>query len=140
MPMTTAARVAVGDHLLGKTDIGALPDLFAGLLRSNPGDAGVFTSEVSAVDYARVDVTALFGAFADSGDGYATATNIATVSFGVPANAWTSGGETLAYIGYWDALTAGEMQYYELIPAPRTAPAGSRVVRWGVGKLKIKHR
>lgn len=138
MPMTTAWRNKAGDHLLGKSDIGALADLWVGLLRSNPGDAGSMASEVDAADYARIDVTSLFSAFADTGLGYSEAVNQSLVDFGVPANDWTDAGETLAYVGYFTASTAGEMKFYEAIPVPRAAVANSKAVKWSAGRLKIR--
>ncbi len=140
MPMTTAARNAVGQHQLGKTDIGALPTLYAGLLKSNPGDAGSAASEVSGGSYGRIEVTSKFGAFADTADGYSTAVSTAAVDFGVPTADWTGPGETLAYIGYWHASSGGTMQFYEQIPNPRSAVNGSRRVRWAPGKLRIRYR
>lgn len=138
MPATTSWRNTEGDHAIGKSDIGALADIWAGLLRANPGDAGDYTSEVDAADYGRINVTSLFGSFADTGLGYSEALNTAVVDFGSPANDWTDAGETLAYIGYFDAETNGTLKFYELIPIPRTAVTGSRAVKWSVGKLAIR--
>lgn len=147
MPMTTAWRNKVGDHLLNKADIGAPANLWIGVSVSNPGDAGSYAGEPSGGGYDRVNVTASFGSFAagtGADAGYSVATNTALVSLGSPSGGdWTGDGEQLAYVTYSKSETgtgADDMIYYEEIPRKRTALDGSKAVAWRPGELKIKHR
>lgn len=133
MPMTAAWRKKVGDHLLGKTDIGALEDLWLGLFTADPGDSGSQVSEITGTGYARINVTSLFGAF-DATTGIAV--NTSEINFGSPGSDWGTG----AYIGLLSASTAGTMKYKEQLPNPRAMTSGSRPVRFSAGRLSITHR
>lgn len=136
MPMTPTWRKYVGDYMLGKTDVPAMADLWMGLSKTNAVASGLFTGEVSGGGYARINVTALFEAFsASTGIAY----NTSTVSFGVPSADWTGDGELLVYVFFATASSGGEIKYYEEIPNPRSARAGSRAVRWSEGRLSIQH-
>lgn len=132
MPMTAATRKAVGDHLLGKTDIGAIGDLWMALFTSNPGDAGSQASEVTGTGYARINVTSLMTAF-DATTGIAV--NSSAINFGSPGSDWG----TPAYAGFLSASSGGTMKYYEALPDPRPAPSGGRPVRFSAGRVQIRH-
>lgn len=132
MPMTAYWRKKTGDHAIGKTTIGTMVDLWMGLFKTDPGDSGAQSGEVTGTGYARVNVTALFGAF-DATTGIAV--NTAEISFGSPGSDWGPG----AYAGFLDASTGGNMRYKEAIPNPRYMSANSRAVRFAAGKVKIRH-
>lgn len=135
MPMTAAWRKKVGDHLLGKTDIGALGDLWMGIATSDPGASGSYAGEVVGTGYARINVTSLFGAF-DATTGIATNTSV--VNFGVPGSNWG----TSAYVFFADSVSgtgAGTMKYKEAVPNPRSMESGSHAVKWNAGKITITH-
>lgn len=133
--MTLAWRKKVGDHLLGKTDIGSIGDLWMGIATSDPGDSGSYAGEVVGTGYGRINVTSLFGAF-DATTGIAT--NIAAIDFGQPGSDWGTG----AYVFFCDSesgTSAGSMIYKEEIPNPLSMSSGSKAVKWAAGKLTIRH-
>lgn len=129
MPMTTAWQQAVGDHSIGKTDIGAVGDLWMTLFTANPTAAGSLVNEVSWSGYARINITAKFGAFDSNGE----AVNTDEIDFGVPQAALT-----IAYCGFVNAASAGTLRFYEQIPSPRTTTVGGRRVKFAPGTVRIK--
>jgi len=131
MPMTSYARKALGDASIGKASFSTPVAVYVGLFTASPGDAGSLTNEVVGGSYARVEITSKLGAF-NLATGIAT--NTSTVDFANPTGDWG----TLTYAGIIDALSAGNMLYYEALPSPRTILTGSRHVQFAVGALQIR--
>lgn len=130
MPMTTVWRNATGDHSLGKTDIGAVADVFMALFTANPTAEGLVVSEVVGSGYGRVNITAKMSAFADG-----ASSNTDEIDFGSPAADWG----LITHIGIMPASSGGVMRYYEELPTPRNAPSGSRNVKFTIGTMTVRH-
>ena len=130
MPMTTTWANLVGDHVIGKSDIGALADIWMGLFTADPGDSGSQTSEVTGTGYARINVTSSMGAFAAK-----VSISTAEINFGSPGSDWG----TIAYVGFLTASSGGTMKYHEALPNPRNATSGSRPVKFASGQVQIRH-
>lgn len=128
MSLTTYGRQHVGDHVIGKSSW-TMPTLYAGLYALDPTVAGSHASELTFAGYARVSVTAKLGATDSSG----ISTNTIEFNFGTPV----ASDNPAAFIGYSDALSAGNMILVEAIPNPRPVIAGVPV-RIKVGKATIR--
>src|SRR5215510_12071692 len=130
MPMTRYLRAKLGDHSLGKTAF-TMPSTFIGLFSANPTDAGSLASEFTGGSYARQALTASISA-TDTTTGIAT---LATdIQFPTPTADWG----TLLYVGILDALTVGNMLYYEAVPNARAVLNNSRRVTFKTGQFQIR--
>lgn len=129
MPMTTLWQQTLGDFSIGKTDTPAMTDLWMTLFTANPTAAGSLVNEVSWSGYARINVTDKFGEFDSNGE----AVNADEIDFGVPQAALT-----IAYCGFIDDPSAGDLRFYEQIPSPRTTTVGGRRVKFAPGTVTIK--
>lgn len=131
MPMTSYLRAKLGDHSIGKAAFTMPTTVYAGLFTANPGDIGSQASEVTGGSYARQAITAAMGAFgATTGIG----TLVTDVFFPTPTANWG----TLTYIAVLDALTVGNMLYYQAIPSPRIVLNGGRRVHLKAGLFAIQ--
>lgn len=86
--------------------------------------------EVSLLSYARQAIT--FGAPADNGV-YKEVASTGTILF----PSMDGSGESVVAIGYFDALTGGELRYYDDAITPITINA-STIIKVSTGGLKIR--
>lgn len=130
-------EAAILNHILrgaaGGTAYTQPGHVYVGLLTANPGEAGSQASEVSTgggTAYARQEVT------------YAAPTNNTTgsqvvssldVTFPVAGAGWG----TVVYFGIFDAVSAGNMLYFEALTTPLTINAGDPV-KFSAGQLVTK--
>jgi len=128
MPLTTYGRQKLGDHSIGKTAF-TMPSVFAGLFTASPGDAGSQASEFTGGSYARQALTASFGNF----DATGVASLASDVLFPTPTADWG----TLAYVGILDAVSAGNMIYYDAVPVARPVVNGGRRVTLRAGLFRV---
>src|SRR5262249_55263395 len=128
MPLTTYGRQKLGDHSIGKTAF-TMPSVFAGLFTASPGDAGSQASEFTGGGYARQTLPASFGNFHANGPPAPPA----DISFPTPAADWG----TLAYVGILDAVSAGNMIYYDAVPVARPVVNGGRRVTLRAGLFRV---
>lgn len=131
MPMTSYLRKALGDESIGKVAFVMPPAVYLALFTSSPGDAGSLTNEVAGGGYIRQEVTTKMGAFSLS---TGIAANTAAIDFANPSTDWG----TIAYAGIVDALSSGNVLYYEALPSPRTVLSGGRHVQFNIGALQIR--
>lgn len=130
MPLTTYGRQHLGDHATGKTAWTKPTALYAGLYTADPGDAGSHANEATFTGYARVEVTSKFAVFNSSG----VAVSTSEFNFGTPS----TGGQTVTYIGYSDAASAGNMIFKEALPQSRVILAGALPVKINAGQATIQ--
>lgn len=131
MAMTRYLRKKLGDHSLGKAAFTMPTTVYMALFTADPTDAGVLTNEVVGSPYARVSSTSLFSTF-DLTTGIAT--NSSNVDFGIPAANWG----TVTHAAILDALTVGNMLYFQVLPTPRVVVTGSRRVLFSAGQIQIQ--
>lgn len=131
MPATQYLRKKLGDHSIGKLAFTMPTTVFAALFTANPTDAGSLASEVTGGSYARQAITTPMGAF-DATTGIATL--VTDVFFPTATGNWG----TITYIAIIDALTVGNMLYYQAIPSPRNVSTGSRAVHLKAGLFQIQ--
>jgi hypothetical protein len=131
MPMTSYLRKALGDESIGKVAFAMPSAVYLALFTASPGDAGSIASEVTGGSYARQEATSKLGAF-NLATGIAT--NTSNVDFPSPTADWG----TITYAGILDALSGGNMLYYEALPNARTVLSGGRHVQFATGALQIR--
>jgi hypothetical protein len=131
MPMTSYLRKALGDESIGKIAFAMPSAVYLALFTSSPGDAGSQTNEVAGGSYVRQEVTTKMGAFSLA---TGIATNTIVVNFPNPTADWG----TITYAGIIDAVSSGNMLYYEALPSPRTVLTGGRHVQFAIGSLQIR--
>lgn len=132
MPLTSAVADDVGDHLIGKTDIGALETAYLGLSLTDPGLSGSIAGELTGTGYARIELTSKMSAFSAG-----LASNTAEINYGTPGSDWG----TPAYVFVINSASgAGTVKYTEQIPSPRFVSSGGRPVKFAIGELTIRHR
>lgn len=130
--MTTTAylRKKLGDHAIGKASFTMPTAVYLALFTASPGDTGSLTAEVTGGSYARVEITSKLSVFS-SVTGIASSS--ADITFAVPTANWG----TVTFVGVLDALTVGNVLFYEAVPSPRTALNGGRPVKFTTGQLSI---
>ncbi len=129
MPMTLYLRNKLGDHSIGKAAFTMPTTAYLALFTASPTDSGSLTNEVTGGSYARQAITSSMSAFSAS-----VSSSTADVTFPAPTANWG----TITYVGVIDALTVGNMLYYEALPAPRNVLSGSRRVLFAIGQLQIR--
>jgi hypothetical protein len=113
--MTDFYARKVIDQLSGKASIGATAAIFAALFTAVGTDAGTGFTEVTGAGYARVATSA---ATWNSGGGSApsSATNAAMIQFAQALADWTNAGASpVIAIGFFDALTGGNLQGWDYL-------------------------
>jgi hypothetical protein len=131
MPMTSYLRKALGDESIGKIAFAMPSAVYLALFTSSPGDAGSLANEVTGGSYVRQEVTTKLGPFVLA---TGISTNTIAINFANPTADWG----TVTYAGIIDAVSAGNMLYYEALPSPRTVLLGGRHVQFAVGALQIR--
>jgi hypothetical protein len=126
--MTSFLRKALGDAAIAKTAFTMPASVSLGLFKASPGDAGSLTNEVSAGDYARIEITSKLSAF-DLTTGIATST--ALIQFAVPITNWG----TITHVGVVN--NSSVMYFQEALPVARNVLAGSRRVSFAIGQFRI---
>ena len=117
MPNTTYTNNKLLDAQHGKATYTAPANIYAALSTTTPTIAGGNFTEPSGNGYARVAVPAASWASASGG----SSANTAAINF---AAASGSGWGTVTYMGFYDALTGGNLLSYDDLPAPQSVPAG----------------
>jgi hypothetical protein len=131
MAMTRYLRKKLGDHSIGKAAFTMPTTAYLALFTASPTDAGTLTNEASGTGYARIAITSLFGTF-DTTTGIAT--NSSDVDFGVPAGNWG----LITHAALLDALTSGNMLYFEALPTARSVVTSGRRVIFLAGQIQIQ--
>jgi len=132
MPLTTYGQQKLGDHSIGKAAFTMPTGVFLGLFAASPGAAGSQASEFTGGSYARQALTAVMSAFDSSG----ASTLGSDVLFPTPTADWG----ILSYVGVLDAVSAGNMIYYEAVGTARQVVNGGRRVTFKAGLFKITLR
>lgn len=131
MAMTRYLRKKLGDHSLGKAAYTMPNPVYMALFTADPTDVGILTNEVVGSPYARIASTVLFGGF-DLTTGIGV--NASNIDFGIPAANWG----TVSHAAIIDALTVGNMLYFEALPTPRIVVTGGRRVLFSAGQVQIR--
>lgn len=130
---TTYANLVL-DHILGETDIGAVPTPYIGLSTTKPTDTGTNITEptIDTNGYTRVACGASqFGAAASR-----SSANTAAVTFPVSTGAWSSG----TALGYWvlyTASSAGTMICWGTVTNPPSVAAAGATPAFAIGELVV---
>jgi len=130
MSMTSYLQKKLGDHSIGKASFTMPTTVYLALFTVNPGEAGSLAGEVSGGSYARIAITSLMNAF-DSVSGIAV--NASSIDFANPTANWG----TIVAVGIMDALTVGNMLYYQAVTS-RSVLSGSPHVQFSPGQLTIQ--
>lgn len=99
---------------------------YAALLTGTPTDSDAASKEATYTNYTRTGLAAHFGAAATAG----TIQNTASISF--PQNAGAA--QIITYVAIFDALTNGNMLYYQALPASVTINT-SDTPRFAIGSF-----
>lgn len=102
--------------VVGKTTWAAVTPLYLGLFNTAPTDAGVITGEVPATNaYARVTTSGAWGTPAAGGTAPSTITNSSAISFPAATGSGSAGWNTINSWGLFDALTAGNLWFWDYL-------------------------
>jgi hypothetical protein len=129
MPMTDYLRKKLGDHAIGKASF-SLPTVYLALFTASPGVGGSLVAEVVGGSYARIELTSKLSLF-DLTTGISA--NATDVTFATPTANWG----TLTYIGVIDALTSGNVLFFDALAQPILVISGGRVVSFIAGTISI---
>jgi len=140
--LTNFAENKIIDALLRAQAIGTPATWYVGLFTAAPSDTGGGT-EVSGGNYARVGVTAGLTQWAgtqsagsttaSSGTG-GTSSNNATITFGAPSANWG----VVTHVGWFDALTAGNLWIWTALTTPKTINNGDAAPSFAAGALTFQ--
>jgi len=117
-------------------------NVYVGLLTTSPADAGGGT-EVSGGSYARVAVASSLANWAGtqaaasttaSSGTSSTTSNNAAITFPAPSANWGS----VAYIGIYDASTAGNLLFWAPLTTPKTVNNGDPAPSFAAASLSIQ--
>lgn len=120
--VTTAFANQIIDHITGEQVYSAPSTLYVALVKSDPGDGGDISQEVTSASYARSTIS--FNAAASR-----SASNDATVDFPQALEPWG----TVTHWALMDAATGGNMLFYGAMldgannSAPRIVQVGDIV-------------
>lgn len=117
MPFTTLTNNKVLDAFHGKVTYTAPTNIYAALSTTTPTVGGTNFTEPSGNGYARVAVPAASWASASA----SSSANTAVITFPTASGA---GWGTATYIGFYDALTAGNLISFDDLPAAQSIPSG----------------
>ena len=131
MSLTYTASTAILDYNFGKTTYTVPSTLYMGLSTTTINADGTGATESTGVGaYARGAVTNNKTNFGNAGTG--TLTTLTAITFAESSASWG----TITYIAFWDALTAGNIWFYEVLAVPKTVQANTTVV-FSVGALTV---
>ncbi|MDQ3540487.1 MAG: hypothetical protein M3440_07345 [Chloroflexota bacterium] len=131
--MTNYLEDAVLNHILRGVAFPTLPaSLHFGLLTAAPTDAGGGT-EVTGGAYARVAITRATASFAVPADnaGVQQTSNSVVVTFATPTANWG----TVTHLGVYDAPTAGNLLYWNILGTSRNILSGDNAPSFAVAAL-----
>jgi hypothetical protein len=131
MPMTSYLRKALGDESIGKAGFSMPAAVYVALFTASPGDGGSFANEVGGGSYVRQEATTKLSTFNLS---TGIAANTVSIDFPNPTAEWG----TITYAGIVDAVSSGNLLYYDALPNPRTVLTGGRHVQFATGALQIR--
>lgn len=118
------------DHILGKASYTMPSAVYVALFTSSPGEDGSQSNEVTGTGYARQELTSAMDATVLS---TGIATNNVDVEFGTPVTDWG----TISYIGIVDAISGGNVLYYEALPTSVEVDAGDTPPSFATGQINI---
>jgi len=123
------------DQLYGATSIvSSIPTYwYIGLSTTTPTEAGANVTEPSSGSYARIPVANDKVSFTTATSG--SLVNDIVFTFNESTVSWG----TVTHIVYYDALTSGNLWYFEALPSPR-AIAANTTVYFSSGTLFITTR
>ena len=110
MAISAYLRDKLLDHVFKGTAFTQPTNVYMSLHTADPGTTG--TSEVTGGSYARQSVNTSFAASASG----SKSSNAAVAFAGMPA-------ATVTYAGFWDASTAGNFLWGEILTASKTTAA-----------------
>ena len=132
MSGTTYSENRVIDLLFGAVSLTPPANYFIGLSTTTPAEAGTGASEPSGGAYARVSVANNLTNFPAASAG--AKTNGTAISFAESTASWG----TITHILVYDALTGGNLWYYEALPVSK-AVAANVTVYFSAGALTISN-
>jgi hypothetical protein len=118
----------VMDYNFGQTSYTVPSTLYFGLSTTVIGNDGNGATEPVGNGYARVAVTNNKTNFSSSSNGVLS--NLIAVSFPESTASWG----TITYIGIWDALSSGNVLYFEALSSSRSVQPNTTVV-FAIGAL-----
>lgn len=130
MAITYYASNRILDYNFGQTSYTVPSTLYMGLSTTTVGNDGSGATEPSGNNYARVAITNNKSNFAVAANGLLT--NAAQFTFNESSASWG----TITYIAFWDALTGGNIWYFEALSVPKTVQAQTTVL-FSIGALTI---
>ena len=133
MPGKSQAQTDAVLNVLRGTNITAPANVYVGLFSINPADdASAGTELTGAGGYARQQVT--FGAPATDTGNVRKISNTGLLTFGPATGAdWAQA----VGFGIFDALTVGNLLYWDSLTAPKTVAVGDKA-EFAVGALVVK--
>ena len=133
MPGKTQAQTDAVLNVLRATNITAPANVYVGLFSVNPADdASAGTELTGAGGYARQAVT--FGAPATDTGNIRKISNTGLITFGPATGAdWAQA----VGFGIYDALTLGNLLYWDSLTTPKTVAVGDKA-EFAVGALVVK--
>ena len=132
MPGKTQAQTDAVLNVLRGTNITAPASVYVGLFSANPANDASAGTELSGNGYARQQVT--FGAPATDTGNVRKISNVGVITFG-PA----TGADWAPAVGFgiFDALTNGNLLYWDSLTTPKTVAVGDKA-EFAVGALVVK--
>lgn len=133
MPGKTQAQTDAVLNVLRGTNITAPANVYVGLFSANPAnDASSGTELTGAGGYARQPV--IFGAPTTDTGNVRKISNTGVITFGPATGAdWTQA----VGFGIFDALTLGNLLYWDALTTPKTVAVGDKA-EFAVGALVVK--
>ena len=133
MPGKTQAQTDAVLNVLRATNITAPANVYVGLFSTNPAnDASAGTELTGAGGYARQQVT--FGAPTTDTGNIRKISNTGLITFGPATGAdWAQA----VGFGIFDALTLGNLLYWDSLTTPKTVAVGDKA-EFAVGALVVK--
>lgn len=132
--LTNYANSKIVDHVHGKTAFTMPTNLYLALGTGTPTPASTSLPgepTIGTGGYARVQTTAASWNAAASG----VAANAATLSFPASTGAWSTGATNLAYVGYYDAATGGNLILFAPLGTPQAVNAAGITIQFNAGDL-----
>lgn len=130
---TKYGRQVVLEHMLGVSNF-AFITLYAALFTADPTNEGSIADELTALGYARVDVSSLLN---DAELSTSDMDNASELVFGPAGEAWP----TVTFLGIMDSapVGTGNMLYFGTVIPPQTT-LYTDYIRYPIGSLLIEER
>ncbi len=132
MSSTNFAENKILDLLFGATALTPPSNYYIGLSTTTPNETGTGITEPSGGAYARVQIANNKTTFGTASAG--ALTNAIAISFAESTTSWG----TITHVIFYDALTSGNVWFWEALPVSKSVAAYTTVY-FSVGSLTISN-